>query len=426
MAIATFGMLDLSIVTDVFIQIIKDCIDSTPLFANPDKKFSISLSGDAPDTVRKSSGCMLNFYLFHVQKDGFQSNALNTNPLLVPSFPRAQRVPLQPLSLDLYYLLTAYSDSGYLHEQQAMSIAMRCLYEHPVIWTTIPFGPATKEEFSLQLEVDTADQMTRLWQAISVPLRLSAAYKVSVIFIAPDAPPPPGPKVQRINLLDGVATIPFATAGGQLTGTKARVTYRPPDSTVANPLARSYDLSPALVPPGQPFVLFGGGLSGQKLFISGAALAEVDVSAWIDPTVETPSDTRIGVRLPATIGNPPGSTPWPSTYQLRIGTGTLRSNSTPFSIAAGIDNIANPPILNAVAGLYTIQGVGLQGVVQVLLGTVALARVNAAPAAGQFLVNAAGTQIDFKAPAGLAPGQWPLRIRANDVESPPSWWVQVP
>lgn len=426
MPVATFGMLDLSIVTDALKDTITTCINATPLFKDPAKKFTINVKGDAPDVVRKDAGCNLSLYLFHIQKDAYQTNALNTNPSLKPGFPRAQRIPLQPLSLDLYYLLTASSDAGYVQEQQAMSIAMRCLHEHPVVTTTVPFGAGTPEEFSLQLEVDTADQMSRLWQAATVPMRLSAAFKVSVIFISPEAPPPAGLEVKQVNLLEGAALIPFATAGGQLIGTKTTVSYRPPESTVATPLTRSYDLSPSVIAAGQPFFIFGGGLASQHVFITGAAGVETDVTAWIDPAVETPSDSRIALRSPNTMGNPPGATPPAGTYQFQVGSGILRSNSIPFSIAARIDNVANPPILNSTAGLYTIQGVGLQGVVQVLLDTVALARSNAAPSAGQFFVNAAGTQIDFRAPAGLPTGRWPLRVRVNGVESAPSWWVNVP
>jgi hypothetical protein len=422
MAVATFGMLDLSIVTDV----LKDVITSCALFKEINKKFTISVTGNAPDVARGAQGCNLSVYLYHVQKDAYQSNALNTNPAQVPGFPRAQRIPLQPLSLDLLYLLTASSDAGYLQEQQAMSVAMRCLYEHPIITTTVPFGAATPEQFTLQLEVDGADQVGRLWQATTVAMRLSATYKVTVIFVTPEAPPAAGPPVKQVTLLGGAATVPFASAGGQLTGTKATVVYRPPASTAANPMIRNYDLSPAVVAPGEPFIVFGGGLIGQRVFIAGGNLPETDITGWIDAGFETPSDTRLAIRLPNLLGAPPAAAPPPGIYTIETGTGALRSNSTPLSVAAGISNVGNPPLLPSVAGVYTVQGLGIQGAVQLFLDTVGLSAGNAAPGPGEFLVNAAGTQIEFQTPTGMKAGRWPLRLRVNEVESAPSWWVDVP
>jgi len=421
MAVATFGVLDLSIVTDA----LKDVITGCPLYNELTTKFPIGITGNAPDVARAGQGCNISLYLFHVQKDPYQSNALNTNPAIA-GLPRAQRIPLQPLSLDLFYFLTAFSDVGYIQEQQAMSVAMRCLYENPIITTTIPFGAATPEQFTLQLELDPADQMGRLWQATTVAMRLSATYKVSVVFITPEAPPAAGPPVKQVNVLNGAATVPFAAAGGQLIGTRATVTYRPPSSTAGNPLTRTYDVSPAVVAPDQAFILVGGGLTGQRIFISSPALAETDVTGWIDPAFEAPSDNRIAIRLPNVIGAPPAGTPAPGIYAIAAGTGSFRSNSTPLSVAAAIVNVANPPMLSPVAGLFTIQGLGLQGAIEVLLGTLPLSRTNAAPGAGEFLVNPAGTQIELRAPGGIGSGRWPLRLRVNEVESAPSWWMDIP
>ena len=79
------------------------------------------------------------------------------------------------------------------------------------------------------------------------------------------------------------------------------------------------------------------------------------------------------------------------------------------------------------AGLFTVQGVGFVAAkTEVLLGSTALQRVGAAPAAGQFRVNPAGTTITFRIPAGLASGRHGVRVRVNQVESDPSWWVDVP
>ena len=67
------------------------------------------------------------------------------------------------MSLDLYYLLTAYADKNYVQEQQAMSIAIRCFYETPIVHKTVLINTQNvKEEFCLTMEVETADELSRL------------------------------------------------------------------------------------------------------------------------------------------------------------------------------------------------------------------------------------------------------------------------
>jgi hypothetical protein len=66
----------------------------------------------------------------------------------------------------------------------------------------------------------------------------------------------------------------------------------------------------------------------------------------------------------------------------------------------------------------------IAGQTQVLLETLALTEAQAPPPAGRFSVIDIQT-IVFQPPAGLPAGLYGLRIRVNQVESPPSWWVQV-
>ncbi len=426
MAVAALGMLDLSIVTDGLKALLEKSIATSPLWKPGGQvtKFQIDVKPDAPDIVRVEAGCNLNLYLFHVVTDKFQSNALNTPH---GGFPRSQPSPLQPLALDLYYLLTAFSiNGGYVQEQQAMSIAMRCFHENPIVFTTVPFGLANREQYTLTMEIESVDEQSRLWQATTTAIRLSAVYRVSVIFLSPDAPPKPGPPVERVNLLAGAADLPFSAAGGQLAGTRTTIVYRPKESSIAIPLTKAYELSPAIVTPGTSLVLFGGGLTGQNVYLISPSGAEADVTAWIDPTVESPSDSRIALTLPATLGAPPAASPAAGDYRLRVGAGTDRSNSTPLDVAARVDNVGNPPILNPVAGVFTLDGIGFTGDVRVFLDSVELKGSAGPPNVGEFFINPAATQIELQASSGLSAGLYALRVRVNGVESPPSWWVKVP
>lgn len=185
----TLGLLDLSIVTDRLIKHLNNCTSASQLWhEDATTKFDITYTGLAPDAARKDAGCRVSVYLFHVAPDKFHRNTF-------PTGGNAQEIPEQPLALTLYYLLTAYSPTSYIQEQQAMSIALKCFHEHPIVTALVPVDKR-EEEFTLTIEPQTVDEIGRLWQSISSPMRLSVVYRASVVFIEP--PPPKTPQVVRI------------------------------------------------------------------------------------------------------------------------------------------------------------------------------------------------------------------------------------
>jgi len=439
MALSPLGTLDLSVVTDRLIAMLTDCINASSLWAtldptssSPKPTFSIAVSGAMPETTRKDSGCTLSICLLHVSADKFNRNFVANPSAPLPQ--RALKIPAQPLGLDLFYLLTAFdADNSYAHEQQAMSIALKCFHENPIVRVTVAIPPApqtVQEEFTLTMEVQAPDDVSRLWDAITVPYRLSAFYKVSVVFMTPPAPPDPVKQAVRFSLAVDPASIPFSSSG-QVIGTSSTQTFTSPQSTVAQPEIVNSDYSPAVVTPGQSFYLYGAGLNGAAssqvyLLLPPDYKVEQEVTSWKGkPNLQT--DSRIVLQLPATIGVLPAAAPTPGIYQLRVGSGTLiRTNSTPFSIAARIDvsTVApNPPVLPG-GPIYTVTGEGFAtGQTQVLLETVPLEE-SSLPGPCKFTVKSPQS-IDFTIPVGLAPGTYALRIRVNQVETTPAWWVKV-
>jgi Pvc16 N-terminal domain len=124
MTLGLLGLLDLSIVTDRLVKLLDD-YRQLPLFQT---FANFTVSGNPPDKVAKEGSSHLSVYLFHIESDKFQKNS----PV---SGARDAKIPSQPLSLNLYYLLSAFSDNdngGYLEEQQAMSIALRCFHGKPL------------------------------------------------------------------------------------------------------------------------------------------------------------------------------------------------------------------------------------------------------------------------------------------------------
>src|SRR2546421_10548556 len=116
MALGTLGVLDLSVITDTLINMLRDSITNSPLWTSTSPatpRFTITVSGAQPEAVRNDGDCQLSLYLFHIAQDKFQRNS----PVIPERFQgnasttgaRALQIPQHPLSLELYYMLTAYA-----------------------------------------------------------------------------------------------------------------------------------------------------------------------------------------------------------------------------------------------------------------------------------------------------------------------------
>ena len=214
------GLLDLSIVTDRLIGILSQSAQNSQLWSGTSgQRFDITVTGLPPDEIRLlAEECYLSLYLFHISQDSFQRNSPVTGPWTPPppadptkTSTRVPPTPFQPLSLDLHYLLTAYAKGSYIKEQQAMSIALKCFHENPIIRATVPVNGRI-EEFCLTMETESADEVGRLWQALSTSLRLSVVYKVSVIFIEPPSPPSLVKPVETVDLEISPTFLPVVNA----------------------------------------------------------------------------------------------------------------------------------------------------------------------------------------------------------------------
>jgi len=426
--VGLLGTLDLSVVTDRLLTVLRTSYDTWPLWdanGGPVTKFNTTISGAMPESVRGKGDCQLTLYLMHVREDATQRNS--------PVMDQALTVPFQPLSLDLYYLLTAFSADDYRQEQRAMSIAMRCLYENPIVTATVPIDPTNnvEEEFVVQLQPESPDELGRVWQAFGTPLRLSCVYRAGVVFVTPKAlEAQPAPPTERVVVAAEPATLPFAEQG-QVVGTMSTVRALTPSSTPASPQVRTYDLTPAVVAAGDAFLLLGarlGGPTSSRVYLQAADGAEQEVTAWIDPDPAASAASHLALTVPSDAAPPAG------VYQLRVGSNTVagdpstyRSNATPFSVAAKVGPATNPPLLTPSAGVYTVAGAGfVAGATEVLLGTVALgAASSGAPGPGEFRVDGP-TSVRFRAPAGVPAGVYGVRVRTAGVESAPAWWVTLP
>jgi hypothetical protein len=402
----------------------------------------IKVSCDSPETVRKMADqCYLTLYLLHIGRDPYWRNTQLAGP-------RPQLNSAQPLSLNLSYLLTAFCDGDFATEQLAMSIALQAIQSNPIMnaattptdpmWSDVPDG-----EFVISIEADTIEEMSRLWQAFTVPIRLSALIRASVIFIAaPAAIAPPMPPPATANLAVGPEAVagtpaPVLVAGyGQQAPPVPAGTKLDPKSVKIGPpvavagLTPASGSNPALA--GSRFSILGNGLDqagAASVYLSAPGGVLWDVTAWRQGV----SAGELDLALPGVYADPatppPAAAPWPGLYQLSVGSGGVaRSNPVTIAIAPRVDGVTNPPLLNAVAGVYTVTGGGFApaAAVSLALGTAALAlSAAAAPSAGNFVIGAGGTALSFVAPSALAKGFYPMLLAVNGIAASIGWVVVV-
>jgi len=196
-------LLDLSAVTDGLIGLVKNQWAAAPIWAElglGGPSFTPTFTGLAPDRVQKADGAQLSIFLYHVESDNAQESTWWA-PEMVRS--PGQAVRYLPLALDLYYLVSAYSEQSYAEEQQAMSVALRIFHANGVVRSGPPSPPDPGPlawQLTLTMEHRSYDELSRLWQATTAPLRLGVVYRAAVVFLTPDEPVDSAGEVKELDL----------------------------------------------------------------------------------------------------------------------------------------------------------------------------------------------------------------------------------
>jgi hypothetical protein len=203
--------LDLSAITDSLIGLVKHQWPTAPIWAEVGSSPPpMSFTGLAPDAAREQPGSQLSLYLYHVESNN-ATEALFWEPQMLAATP-GQPVSFQPLALDVFYLLFAYSEASYIEEQQAMSVAMRIFHDQPIVRSEP--GAANPWELSLTLEHRSYDELSRLWQATTSPLRMSLVYRASVVFLDAEKMPEAAKEVTSLGVEATQLDIAPAPGGG--------------------------------------------------------------------------------------------------------------------------------------------------------------------------------------------------------------------
>lgn len=186
---------DLSVVTDTLKRLVDTEWPNAPLWTTATPLFAVDVTGLSPEAVRLGQGAQLSLYLYHIEEDKAAESLFRSTQTQTGN---GQPLQYQPLALDLYYLLSAYAEGNYVHEQQAMSIAMRVFHENPVVRGVGSDGQPW--QVTLTLERRSYDELSRLWQAMTSALRLSAVYRASVVLLESEKAPPPARPMSVANI----------------------------------------------------------------------------------------------------------------------------------------------------------------------------------------------------------------------------------
>jgi hypothetical protein len=211
----------------------------------------------------------VNLFLYKLAENAFLKNQ---DPTVVPGSPN--RLVPPPLSLELYYLLTAYAQNdpqtGNAAAHQILGEAMRVLYENQVVPQAHLDPGLTDAREQLRIVHDSLDpeELSRIWTTFSQPFRLSVLYRVQT--------------VQLDVLLAGQRPLPQRV---RRTGVPdVRAPFAPP---------AVLGMTPAAGPPGTTLTFTGEHLAGWRATVT---VAGQPVLTGLDLT----SDTFTGA-VPASL-----------------------------------------------------------------------------------------------------------------------------
>jgi hypothetical protein len=416
-------------ITETIIEVIQTAVDDDGSWS-PD--FEVS-----PELLRETH-TGLGFYLFHVQESSHYRNFPapgNDNP----------PVNYTPMALNLFYQLSANStndesEEDAYDEQNLMSVAMKALHDHSIINIT---ASGKKVNIKITLQTLTPSESVQYWAAAQSPVRLSAYYEVSVVFLEPEK------QLSYAGRVLSYGNFIFVRNAPQITSSQNIIEYLLPGELTP----RQVKIQPAQAPPAfiapapinSVVSFFGTGFNGGtlQLLIISPLWAEPAVAgaAWLPTLI---SENQLNVTIQPTALLKTALTPVniiPGLYAAQISitqqrtlpNGTIKtfnhvSNQFPFSVMPRISLITALGGGGFIVTCNVFQHAGMvDDDIQVYIGEdklVLLPPPAVVLAAGEFKITST-TTIELLVPAGLAAGQVALRILIRGIESEPRW-ITIP
>jgi hypothetical protein len=166
----------------------------------------------APSTA---TGKRINLYLYMVTENAYLKNQE------LPGVGHPNTYGYPPLSLNLHYLVTAYSDSDTgddrdLSAQETLGDGMRVLHDFAIIPGNSPFLDFELQNAFERIKIDlqpmALEDLAKIWTALpSANFRCSAVYNVTVVQIESELPRQLATPVQKRRLHMSLAKLPKIT-----------------------------------------------------------------------------------------------------------------------------------------------------------------------------------------------------------------------
>jgi len=432
---------------------------------------TIDVTTMPPERVGQATNT-LNLHLYHLMEDSYWKNQ--------PPVGRGPRpTALQPLTVLLYYILTAHHEVNDVFDaevqQRNFGLAMKSFHDHPLIDDGLAIAPGAGaaeqvmpqalaghgNRIEISLRPLTPEEAITFWSAEQTSTtRLSAYYEVRTVFFEIEPPVGVAGTVFDIGLFVSAGSAPV------IERVSAISTFTPPAATGLGPQA--IEIAPAratlaagLVPPVNRVTITGSALTGDGR--PGSARLLLRTPAWrelapplrvaaVDPALNPAWDVTFDERtsrfdLQGTLtvddgGGPVAIEVTPGIYAVSVEatrrqetqsglarTTASESNQAAFSVGARIDGI-DPPnafgrLVLRVVNLFDMTAPALE--VQLAVDglryeeTTAFADI---PADDRGLFLRQPGQIEFHPLFDpLLSGAHPVRLTINGGESQPFWFV---
>jgi hypothetical protein len=418
----------------------------------------IALAGEPalvmPEPPNRVTTDGLGFYLYHIQESAQHKNW--------PPPGKDPSVGFASMGLNLYYQLSANTSDANdtertYKEQLWMSIAMKALHDFPEIndntqiGTTLIFGGSLshlkgkQNRFKISLQPLPHTEAVQYWTAGQTPIKLSAYYEVSMVFLEPEQ------SVSYAGKVLAYSVHTFVEGAPQVIGSQNVIAFTiPGENTVRQVEVRPAQVepspnAPSPVRPGSKFVLTGTGFAGDQteLMVAHPRWPQpfaVDPAEW---NVELIGDNQLVAFVRESVALTAVMLPGIYAAQVRVTrrrvlpNGSTRdflhiSNQFPFTVIPRIDTIAGPAggIVTVTAFKFRhIDASGkdlLENAIQIYIGEKRiLPDKGNGFIAGEYRISA-DNEIEINLPSGLVSAQvLPLRIIVFGAESPPNW-ITIP
>jgi hypothetical protein len=381
----------------------------------------ITVSSAPPDLEPDTKEKRINLYLYKVLENAYLKN----QEIPGEGHPAAYGHP--PLSLALYYLLTAFPDIDAYNKDYDLTVheiladAMRVFHDYPILTDSmeIPPGSGTKllhtslqnqfEKGKITLEPLDTEELTKIWMGFTKPYRLSAGYVVSVVQIESQKPR----RIARPVKTRRLHTLQLRRP--QINDLVIEPPLPPPPSPPEMP--------PATARIGDTLTIHGINFVGvsEQLIIGDGKFSITPTSDSVivfvvpnDPELQ-PGAIAVSVHVKRATEVIKGGLH--SRGKLEIGENVVTSNQVPLMLAPQITN-TDPPSGDSTT-ILTLEGVRLYKEdfkSYVLVGDTAI-EVREPPGSEWDSPTPTRVQVPLTALAGQSVGAYPIRIRVNGAES---------